>query len=291
MLNLVEFWKYFVDKYKNEIIEKGITEPLSFRDEFKIFSPDINPPRPELHINLDFKTKQNKYLKEKGYFVIRVGDGKFCLIDEKKYDDCYLDLPTDNLEKLIAKPINSNPFLENLFLSKNTNEKTIIPIMKHYDILSKIIKKLGLGPNYYDGPLVRNKLKFSAYLNNKNSTQYEEIDINSQVESDYTIYCDKKLILIELKTGSNLESMTKLGWHKLIYPSMHFYESHKERQVLDIIPMYVFQNINQNVNDLYIYAFEKFAFHSNGIELNRKVLADLAMNHPEAFKAIVDKVK
>jgi large subunit ribosomal protein L20 len=27
------------------------------------------------------------------------------------------------------------------------------------------------------------------------------------------------------------------------------------------------------------------------IELNRKVLADLAMSHPEAFKAIVDKVK
>ena len=31
--------------------------------------------------------------------------------------------------------------------------------------------------------------------------------------------------------------------------------------------------------------------HKNGIELNRKVLADLAMNHPEAFKAVVDKVK
>lgn len=27
------------------------------------------------------------------------------------------------------------------------------------------------------------------------------------------------------------------------------------------------------------------------IELNRKVLADLAMNNPEAFKAVVDKVK
>ena len=26
------------------------------------------------------------------------------------------------------------------------------------------------------------------------------------------------------------------------------------------------------------------------IEINRKVLADLAMNHPEAFKAVVDKV-
>lgn len=31
--------------------------------------------------------------------------------------------------------------------------------------------------------------------------------------------------------------------------------------------------------------------HKNGIEINRKVLADLAVNHPEAFKAIVDKVK
>ncbi|HEA30273.1 MAG TPA: 50S ribosomal protein L20, partial [Leeuwenhoekiella sp.] len=28
-----------------------------------------------------------------------------------------------------------------------------------------------------------------------------------------------------------------------------------------------------------------------GITLNRKVLADLAMNHPEAFEAIVKKVK
>ena len=28
-----------------------------------------------------------------------------------------------------------------------------------------------------------------------------------------------------------------------------------------------------------------------GITLNRKTLADLAMNHPEAFKAIVEKVK
>jgi large subunit ribosomal protein L20 len=33
------------------------------------------------------------------------------------------------------------------------------------------------------------------------------------------------------------------------------------------------------------------ALHKNGVEINRKVLADLAMNHPEAFKAILDKVK
>lgn len=33
------------------------------------------------------------------------------------------------------------------------------------------------------------------------------------------------------------------------------------------------------------------ALHKNEIEINRKVLADLAVNHPEAFKAIVNKVK
>ena len=29
----------------------------------------------------------------------------------------------------------------------------------------------------------------------------------------------------------------------------------------------------------------------NDIDLNRKVLADLAMNHPDAFKAVVERVK
>ncbi len=31
--------------------------------------------------------------------------------------------------------------------------------------------------------------------------------------------------------------------------------------------------------------------HAKNIELSRKVLADLAMNHPQAFKAILDAVK
>ena len=33
------------------------------------------------------------------------------------------------------------------------------------------------------------------------------------------------------------------------------------------------------------------ALHKAGIEINRKVLADLAMNHPEAFKDVVAKIK
>ena len=31
--------------------------------------------------------------------------------------------------------------------------------------------------------------------------------------------------------------------------------------------------------------------HANNIMLNRKVLADLAMNHPKSFKKIIEKIK
>ncbi len=40
-------------------------------------------------------------------------------------------------------------------------------------------------------------------------------------------------------------------------------------------------------------SYSKFmhALKENNIDLNRKVLADLAMNHPDEFKSIVNKVK
>ncbi|MBE0666319.1 MAG: 50S ribosomal protein L20 [Bacteroidales bacterium] len=52
------------------------------------------------------------------------------------------------------------------------------------------------------------------------------------------------------------------------------------------------QRINAGVR-LYGMSYSEFIgkLDKKGITLNRKTLADLAMNHPEAFKAIVDKVK
>ncbi len=43
----------------------------------------------------------------------------------------------------------------------------------------------------------------------------------------------------------------------------------------------------------YGMSYSKFihALNSKEVGLNRKVLADLAMNHPDAFKAVVDSVK
>lgn len=52
------------------------------------------------------------------------------------------------------------------------------------------------------------------------------------------------------------------------------------------------QRINAGVRQ-YGLSYSQFMgkINSAKITLNRKVLADLAMNHPEAFKAVVDAVK
>lgn len=51
------------------------------------------------------------------------------------------------------------------------------------------------------------------------------------------------------------------------------------------------QRINAGARE-YGLSYSKFMglLSANEIEIDRKVLADLAMNNPEAFKAIVDKV-
>ena len=52
------------------------------------------------------------------------------------------------------------------------------------------------------------------------------------------------------------------------------------------------QRINAGVRENGMsYSTFMGSLSKKGIALNRKVLADLAMNHPEAFKAIVDKIK
>jgi large subunit ribosomal protein L20 len=52
------------------------------------------------------------------------------------------------------------------------------------------------------------------------------------------------------------------------------------------------QRINAGVREHGMsYSFFMGQLKKHDIDLSRKVLADLAMNHPEAFKAIVDKVK
>ena len=52
------------------------------------------------------------------------------------------------------------------------------------------------------------------------------------------------------------------------------------------------QRINAGTR-LYGMSYSQFMgkINANNIKLNRKVLADLAMNHPKSFKKIIEKIK
>jgi large subunit ribosomal protein L20 len=67
--------------------------------------------------------------------------------------------------------------------------------------------------------------------------------------------------------------------------------AHRKDKKADFRGLWI-QRINAGVRP-YGMSYSVFIgkLHEKNIELSRKVLADLAMNNPEAFKAVVDKVK
>ncbi|MDQ3534068.1 MAG: 50S ribosomal protein L20 [Bacteroidota bacterium] len=87
--------------------------------------------------------------------------------------------------------------------------------------------------------------------------------------------------------GSNVWTVAK---NKVEKGMQYAYRDRKAKK-RDFRALWI-QRINAGVRE-YGLSYSKFmgSLKKANIDLNRKVLADLAMNHPEAFKAIVDKVK
>lgn len=73
--------------------------------------------------------------------------------------------------------------------------------------------------------------------------------------------------------------------------SMQYSYAHRKAKKADFRGLWI-QRINAAVRP-YDMSYSEFMgkINKKGISLNRKVLADLAMNHPQAFEAVVKKVK
>ncbi|CAN5451672.1 50S ribosomal protein L20 [soil metagenome] len=87
--------------------------------------------------------------------------------------------------------------------------------------------------------------------------------------------------------GSNVWTVAK---NKVEKGMQYSYRDRKAKK-RDFRALWI-QRINAGVRE-YGLSYSKFmgSLKKANIDLNRKVLADLAMNHPEAFKAVVEKVK
>ena len=88
-------------------------------------------------------------------------------------------------------------------------------------------------------------------------------------------------------SGKNVWTVAKNTWEKgLTYAYRDRKAKKREFRALWI------QRINAAARlEGFSYSRLMGALHKAGIEINRKVLADLAMNEPQAFKAIVEKAK
>lgn len=87
--------------------------------------------------------------------------------------------------------------------------------------------------------------------------------------------------------GKNVWTDAKNKWEK---GQTHAYRDRKVKK--RIYRGIWIQRINAGVRE-YGMSYSQFIgkLATKGIELNRKALADLALNNPQAFKAVVDSVK
>ena len=102
----------------------------------------------------------------------------------------------------------------------------------------------------------------------------------------------KRSTLVERTKGYyGTSSRTFRGMKEQAQHSGQYQYRDRRNQKRDIRALWI-QRINAAARENGMsYSRLMGALHKNGVDINRKVLADLAMNHPEAFKAIVDKVK
>ena len=102
----------------------------------------------------------------------------------------------------------------------------------------------------------------------------------------------KRQTLVERTKGYyGVRSRTFRGMKEQAQHSLQYQYRDRRNKKRDIRTLWI-QRINAaaRMEDL-SYSKLMGLIHKSGIEINRKVLADLAMNNPAAFKAIVDEAK
>ena len=85
----------------------------------------------------------------------------------------------------------------------------------------------------------------------------------------------------------NVRSHAKIGWEKGL---LHAFVGRRDKK-RDFRSLWI-ARINAVIRE-YGMSYSEFMgkLKKSNIEINRKVLADLALNNPDAFKAIVESVK
>ena len=251
-------------KIKTSIEEKGFHlfpkwEP-DFRREYNIIDDDKFK-KPPGFISLDFWSssgpKQHKILRDKNLYILRIGDGKFAILDEGKFSKPYLDLNVRNTEELDFDT--DDDFKDLLDAFKVLPEDPGLEHLNVTGVYNSLITKLFGDTKWNIGPRGNRVSKFKVYAQNKQNEILPLYDFDGQEELDYTIWTKDHILLFEAKTKNQNEGLD-VGWHKMAYPANRFrkYTNHK------IIPIYLLKWGEIT----HIFVFPVFDFYEDGIIIN-----------------------
>lgn len=101
----------------------------------------------------------------------------------------------------------------------------------------------------------------------------------------------RKKILKAAKGYSGARSKLFSVAKNAVEKSLQYAYVGRKRKKRDFRSLWI-QRLNAGVREYYL-SYSKFIgkLYEKKIKLNRKVLSDLALHHPEAFKVIIDKIK
>ena len=249
-INTNGFWKCddSVKKYAEDIYE--VTLPGSSAD----------------YVSIDFMSKQPKILRDKHYYILRTGGGRFVILDETKFPNSYLDLSISDYMQLETKEDPEFPELYKVFRkdvsdkSKQENSALEFPnALGCYDLL---IKKLFGNVKWYVGPRGLKHSQFRTHGKKSDEKITCLYDYDGPEELDYTIWTKDCILLFEAKVVDRENEGLDIGWHKMAYPAARFSKINN----YTIKPIYFLRC----KNIIHLFVFPKFQFHNDGIVINDK---------------------
>ncbi len=256
-------------EFKKNIEQKGyhdISDWSEFRSKYKL-DKDGKFEKPQQWISLDFWSKpssgsaQESILTEKGYYILRTGNGGFRIFDERFFPRPYLDLNRENAEKLDYVKEDDWKTLLNAYTIRHNQENPGLEFLNAFGIYDLIIEKLFGKQEWRVGPRGNTVSKFKVYAKNNQDVVQPLYEFEGQEELDYTIWTKDQILLIEAKKAQKKDEGLNLGWHKIAYPANRFMEFKKYK----ITPVYILR-----FDKIYhIFIFPVLEFHNNdGIIIN-----------------------
>ena len=218
------------------------------------------------YVSIDFMSNQPKILRDKHYYILRTGGGRFIILDETKFPNSYLDLSISDSIQLETKEDPEFPELYKVFRkdvsdkSKQENSALEFPnALGCYDLL---IKKLFGNVKWYVGPRGLKHSQFRTHGKKSDEKITCLYDYDGPEELDYTIWTKDCILLFEAKVVDRENEGLDIGWHKMAYPAARFSKINN----YTIKPIYFLRC----KNIIHLFVFPKFQFHNDGIVINDK---------------------